>query len=210
MWHYIINPLLKAASLFQLVAAVNTLVHKCLHTCVGISIRGRALEMGFGANVYVFQFAGPRDVFPWLGAVHLACSGLCQEINLWWRKEKRLSWGRIWLEIDVTDGFSLMCRSVLSWLLSQRWFAPRVGRKPRLSTLPHWWVNSTFRWALGVAGSSGCREKTGTSACRGGERQPWKGVRASVILKWLGKTGGISYMILVKQNPVLSFIYFFP
>ena len=138
----------------------------------------------------------------------LVCSGLCQEINLWWRKEKRLPWGGIWLEIDVTDGFtdgfSLMCRSVRFWLLSQRWFAPRVGRRLRLSTLLRWWVNATLWWAFGVAGSSGCREKTGTPACRDGERQPWTGERASVILKWLGKAGGISYMILVKQNPVLS------
>ena len=57
-----------AALLFQLVAAVNTLVHKYLHICAGISVMGRALEVGFGANVYVFQFAGPCDVFPWLSA----------------------------------------------------------------------------------------------------------------------------------------------
>lgn len=55
-----------AALLFQLVAAVNTLVHKCLHICAGISVMGRALEVAFGANV--FQFAGPCDVFPWLSA----------------------------------------------------------------------------------------------------------------------------------------------
>lgn len=69
-------------------------------------------------------------------------------------------------------------------------------------------MNATCWWAFGVAGSSGCREKTGTPACRNGERLPLTGERASVTLKWLGKAGGISYMILIKQNPVLSFISF--
>lgn len=45
-----------------------------------ISIRGRG-SVGFGANVHVFQFAGPCDVFPGLSGVHLVCLAL-SEVSL--------------------------------------------------------------------------------------------------------------------------------
>lgn len=99
-------------------------------------------------------------VYTWLWVQFIfSISRPCQENNLWWSKEKKQRRDGIQYKINVLGAFSFMCRSVLFWLLSLRWFAPRVGRRQRLSTSLHWWVGVTWEWVSRTAGYSRRREK---------------------------------------------------
>ena len=72
---YIINSLLTAAWLFQLVVAIKTFVHERLYIRAGVSVRGGALEGAFERTCGSSHLPGPEVYsFPWLWTLLILCA----------------------------------------------------------------------------------------------------------------------------------------